>query len=109
DPRLNTTTYEGVPIIAPSGEFDFSTIGPLRTALDHSLAHDNRVILDLAGLTFADSSVLGLLAGSAKRAKDAGGWLRLAAPQRAVRRVLRVTSLDSVIPIFDSIELAATI
>lgn len=105
--RLTTSSHAGITVLGPEGEFDFSTLSVLRTALNDSLASDGRVILDLSGLTFADSSVLGLFAGSAQQARSTGGWLRLVSPQRPIERMLRITSLDTVLPVFASVELAA--
>lgn len=106
--RPNTGSRSDIAVLAPVGELDFSTLGPLRGELTDALEAGNRIIIDLTGLAFADSSVLGLLAGSAVRARDAGGWVRLVAPQRSIARMLEVTALDSVLSSFESVDAAAT-
>ena len=47
--------------VAVEGELDISTVGPLRGLIDHLQAQEMPVVLDLAGLTFIDSSGVELL------------------------------------------------
>lgn len=57
------------------------------------------LVLDLAGVTFVDSTGLGLLIGVARRMRDGGGELRLRGCRRSVRRVLTLSGLDHVLAI----------
>ena len=53
-------------------------------------AREPRIIVDLAGLEFIDASGIAALSRGRGHARDAGGDLLLAAPQRLVRRVLAI-------------------
>jgi len=59
-----------------------------------------RVVVDLAGVDFIDSSGLGALIGALKATRVAGGDLRIAAAGEQVRQVLRLTNLDRVLQVY---------
>ena len=65
------------------------------------------IIFDLAGEKRLDSNDLAQLIGAAKYSKDAGGEVVFANPNARVREVLRITHLDDVMAIYDSIGAAA--
>jgi anti-anti-sigma factor len=53
-------------------------------------AREPRIIVDLAGLEFIDASGIAALVHGRRHARDAGGDVLLAAPQRLVRQVLTI-------------------
>lgn len=63
-----------------------------------------RVVLDLGGTEFMDSSGLGALIGCLKLARQAGGDLRIANVQPQLRMVLELTSMDRVLTPYDTVE-----
>jgi anti-anti-sigma factor len=67
---------------------DFET--SLRTALDQS---PNSITIDLAGLTFIDSSGLRVLVSLSKEAQSRGATLGLRNVPRHAQRVLDITGL----------------
>ena len=67
------------------------------------------IIVDLAGLEFIDSSGVAALARGRKLARHAGGDLLLAAPQHQVLRVLTLTRLIDVFPVYASVDEAAVL
>jgi anti-sigma B factor antagonist len=67
-------------------------------------ARTPRIIADLAGLEFIDSSGVAALARGRKLARQHGGDLLLAAPGREVLRVLALTRLIDVFPVHASVE-----
>jgi anti-sigma B factor antagonist len=64
----------------------------------------SRVVVDLTDTTFIDSSGLGALIGVLKKARSAGGDLRIAAPSEQVRTVLSLTNLDRVLRPHDGLD-----
>ncbi|MGI5211942.1 STAS domain-containing protein [Plantactinospora sp. CA-290183] len=89
------------------GELDMATSPQLRDGLQRLVdAGDRRVVVDLAGVGFMDSSALGALVMMFKTFGQVGGRLCLAAVQPAVRSVLTVTSVDRVIHVYDSVPAA---
>jgi anti-anti-sigma factor len=84
-------------IVKPSGELDAATVETLRAALD-SVRGTRRLLLDLRGLSFIDSSGLHLLVALPKRAQDDGFRLTLLAPPAPVDRAIRLCGLDEALP-----------
>ena len=66
----------------------------------------DRVVMDLSGVEFIDSSGLGALAASAKAL--GGGTLHLAGAQPLVLKVLRLTHMDRVFGLHDDVGAALT-
>ena len=52
------------------------------------------VVLDLAGVSFLDSTVLGTIVGLQRRVREADGELRVILPESDARRVFALTGLD---------------
>jgi len=61
----------------------------------------SRVIVDMAGVDFCDSTGMNVLLAALRRARERGGDLVLAGPRPAVRKILQVTGLESVFTVLD--------
>jgi anti-anti-sigma factor len=81
-------------VIEVTGELDLSNVSDLEARLTEQLGVDPHVALDLAGVSFMDSSALGALVGALKRAREHEGDLILVGPVGSPRRVLEITGLD---------------
>ena len=77
-------------------------------ALSAAVAPGSRVIVDLEALAFMDCSGLSALMSAWKQARQAGGDLLLAAPQQLVLRLLSLTDLTELLPVFASVDQAAS-
>ena len=66
------------------------------------------LVLDLSGVMSLDSSGVGVLVGTLKRARRAGGDLRLAGENHKVSTILRTMSLDNMLPQDRTVEDAIT-
>ena len=66
----------------------------------------DRVVVDLADVSFMDSSGLGVLIGALRRLRELGGHLALVCGEGPVRRVLAITGLDRLFPVHGSVERA---
>lgn len=82
-------------VIHLSGELDLSTSKALEEALSAELPGDGDLVLDLAGLTFLDSTGLKLILETAARI-DGLGRLVLQDVRPEVLRVLRIAGVDRV-------------
>ncbi|MFI9599453.1 STAS domain-containing protein [Streptomyces sp. NPDC052043] len=65
-----------------------------------------RLIVDLTGATFMDSTGLGLLVGIHKRIRARAGVLRLVIVNPDIRQIFTITSLDQILPIYGSAQAA---
>lgn len=70
------------------GEIDMATCERLRDAIEPHLGPIQRVVLDLAGVHFMDSTCLRLLLKARTTLTDDGGSLILRNPSNAARRTL---------------------
>ena len=77
-------------VVALRGELDVLYAPAAATALRDLAARRSRIIVDLAGLEFIDASGIAALERGRRHARNAGGDLLLAAPRRAVWRVLTI-------------------
>jgi anti-anti-sigma factor len=99
---------DGTVVLSAVGDFDLACVDTLRTAFGGALADSPKIVLDLSETTFADSTALGVMVAAAKQAAHQGGWVRLVAPLPNVRKLLRVTAIDTVLGLYDSTEDAVT-
>ena len=82
-------------VLTLAGELDLYSAPELERALAESLdAGARTIVLDMLGVTFLDSTGLGVVTGAAKRARSAGGELVLVIDRQDVLRVFRITGLD---------------
>ena len=79
------------------GEVDAYTAPQLRDALGAVIdAGAVRVVVDVGGVEFMDSTGLAVLVSALKRLQASGGDLRLANPRRIVARLFAITGIDRV-------------
>ena len=84
---------------------DFLTSSAAREQFAQTVADGHRkIVVDLSGVTFVDSSGLGALVAGLKSARQASGDLRIAAPPEQTVAVLKLTSLDRVFRIYPTVE-----
>ena len=71
----------------------------LRNTVRDLLEHNSRILLNLAGVDFIDSSGLGELVRTHASIRSRGGQLKLVNPSSTVHELLRITKLDRVLDI----------
>lgn len=86
------------------GEVDLSS-APLLRARIEELLHlgSRRLVVDLQGVGFMDSSGLSVLVASMKRMAEAGGELAVACSNESILKVFTVTGLDRLFAIRGSV------
>lgn len=94
---LALSTSEGAAVVRLLGEVDLAMVTTLRSTL-HELVVDGHValVVELDGVTFMDSSGLGVLVSAQREVRVFRGSLVLAQPSPPVQRLLALTSLDRV-------------
>jgi anti-anti-sigma factor len=84
------------------GELDLVGGPELTARLEELEARDGSPVrLDLSGLTFMDSTGLGILYLASKRSRDGGARLEIVPPMGEPWRALEVTGLHRVLPFVD--------
>jgi anti-sigma B factor antagonist len=96
-------------VVDVEGEVDVFTAPKLREAIIGLLTDGKeRIIVNLEGVAFMDSTGLGVLVGGLKRVKERNGELAIAGAQGTVLRVLNVTGLNAVFPLHESVTSATS-
>ncbi|EYT61719.1 anti-sigma factor antagonist [Dietzia sp. UCD-THP] len=94
-------------VVAPTGRLNMVAAPGLRDQLLELVdGGSRRVVVDLSATEFIDSSGLGALISGLKAARQAGGDLRIAAPNEQVKSVLKLTRLDRVLTAHESADSA---
>jgi anti-sigma B factor antagonist len=100
---------DGVALVALVGELDLSVVGLLDAAVQEVVAAGlHLVVVDLSGLTFCDSSGLGVLLRASRAVRSAGGTLLVAGAHDAVQRLLQLTSMERALTIVPDVSAALT-
>jgi anti-anti-sigma factor len=87
-------------LVTLAGELDASTASLLYDQLsDLEIEDVQHVVLDLAQVSFMDSTGLSVVVTEHKRLLHAGGGLTIFAPPSSVRRLFEITGLDTVLDI----------
>jgi anti-sigma B factor antagonist len=105
---LSTRSCDGYAVVALRGELDLADAAVVAAELTVVAAREPGIIVvDLGGLKFIDSSGVAALARGRRQARQAGGELILAAPQRNVMRVLAIIRLAEAFSVYATVEEAA--
>ena len=64
-------------------------------------------IFDVAGVTYIDSSGLGIIALCSANVREGGGELRVAGAKGLAERLFHITKLDTLIPFYPDVESAS--
>jgi anti-sigma B factor antagonist len=97
--NVSSTSQEDHVIVIATGEIDLYTAPRLHSelaAVIDNTAPASRIVVDMSGVEFCDSTGMNVLLSCLRQARERGGELELAAPRTAVRKILQVTGLDGV-------------
>ncbi|WP_062650717.1 STAS domain-containing protein [Streptomyces maremycinicus] len=101
-------TVDGVRVVTVQGEIDHDVKDVFSDALlsgDRG-APGSRIVVDLSGVTFMDSSGINVFVTAHQAVSAADGWLRIAAAQEPVLHVLRLVGIDALITCHPTLEQA---
>ena len=82
-------------ILCVDGEIDLAARDAFTAAMENAWCNGVRLVLDLGGVTFMDSSGIACLAGASKR----HGSIEALNVSPSVRELIQITGLDSVVHI----------
>lgn len=105
--ELTSTRHGDRTVVAVKGELDIVSRSAFTTHLDAAIKeHGSKIILDLSGLDFIDTSALSTVVAYWKRLSAAGGMLALAGAHYSTARVLWITGLAQRLPMYDDVDAA---
>jgi anti-sigma B factor antagonist len=95
---------DGTFVVTVSGELDLYTVPQLEEELERAKAPGAaRVVVDLAGVSFMDSTALGALVRAHREVRLAAGELALVSDDPRVARLFAITGLERVIRVHPSL------
>ncbi|MFB6638930.1 STAS domain-containing protein [Streptomyces chartreusis] len=107
DLSLHTHATATGTVIELAGDLDYHTAPEVRAALPGlDLRPGQQLVLDLAGITFCDSSGITVLIAARNHALAADSAIALAAVPDHVGRIFRMVGLDQVFPIHSTTQAA---
>jgi anti-sigma B factor antagonist len=94
----------GFTVIEVGGEIDVYTAPKLRERLVSLVESGSyELIVDMENVEFLDSTGLGVLVGGLKRVRAREGWIDLVCTQSRILRIFRITGLNRVFSIYDTV------
>jgi anti-sigma B factor antagonist len=91
-------------VVTVRGNLDVDSATVLTTTLDQVLEQPQpRIVVDLSGVEFCDSTGLSAFVLGHHRAGGAGGWVRLAAPSAWLTQLLDTVGLSTRIGVYPSV------
>jgi anti-anti-sigma factor len=91
---IDVTRPGEVTVVAPVGDLDLAAADQVKRTLMGLIEKGQaRLVMDLGRVAYIDSSGLGVLVAAMKRARSAGGDVRLCALQDDVRTIFEMTRL----------------
>ena len=97
--KLTYTSEDGILTLKLTGEIDHHSAVGLREEADRLiyLEHPKKLLLDLSGIDFMDSSGLGFIMGRYALVSKLEGTLALLNPNARVSRILSLSALERII------------
>lgn len=95
-------------VITVRGDLDIVTSPQLDERLTEVQRTHNRIIVDLSGVDFLDTSALAVIVGHWKKLEAAGGTLALAGARYRYTKTLWITGLADRLTLYDSVEHGVT-
>ena len=102
-----STKFEGNSLIVSiCGEIDHHSAKDIRARVDAVImsSQPKTIALDLSGISFMDSSGLGLIMGRYALASELGAEIFVLKPTDAVARIILLAGLDKIVPIKRSLD-----
>jgi anti-sigma B factor antagonist len=101
--KLTTRTVDGILVVNCDGRIVFGEeSAELRDTVKKLLGQSNRIVLNLAGVTYIDSGGLGTLVALYTTAHNVGGAVKLSNLTQRVGDLLQVTKLLTVFEVYDT-------
>ncbi|CAB1251552.1 anti-sigma F factor antagonist [Clostridium sp. MT-14] len=93
-------------IVSIKGELDHHSAEEVRIKIDDRLDRDglNKLIMDFSGVSFMDSSGIGVVIGRYKKLNLKNGSMCIAGATDLVKRVFELSGLFKIIKLYDNVE-----
>jgi anti-sigma B factor antagonist len=103
--RLHVEHDSGTALVRAEGELDAFAAPEIERAFA-DLAGAKGIVVDLAAVSFLDSTALGLVVRGVREAEKRGVAAQVVLPAGTARRIFEITTLDRVLPVASSVAAA---
>lgn len=103
--RIETSlrNRDGVPILDVTGEIDIYTTPQFKEAVSAAIDENKpAIVINMANVTYMDSSGFGTLLSATKRLRPVDGALYLANCNDSIQRMLQITRLNTIFGVYPS-------
>ena len=101
--RIETSLrhHDDIPILDVVGEIDIYTTPQFKEAVSAAIGENKpAIIINMAQVTYMDSSGFGTLLSATKRLKPVDGALYLTGCNEAIQRMLQITRLNTIFGVY---------
>ena len=104
--KLEFSVGKNALIMKISGEIDHRYAIQIRNEADKKIVTypDKKFVIDLSDVTFMDSSAIGAIIGRYKLVKSFGGTIAITGVNSTVGKILEMSGIRKIIPIYASLE-----
>ncbi len=104
---ISEVTSEEYAVVSVVGELDVATAPELRGRLEEVIDGGAPVVIaDLLGVSFLDSTALGVLIGALKRSQAAGREFRIVVAEPRILKIFEITGLTGLFSLFPTVSRA---
>ena len=102
DLDLIVNRVHSIQVLKLTGDVDEFTCAKLRDTIRGLMdAGEFRLVIGVSGVNYIDSSGLGTLVGGLRRVAEHNGGLAISGANPQIERVLSITGLDKILPVFE--------
>ena len=99
--KVDIINENGFAVAKLCGEIDHHNAKEIRSQLDKYIitVQPSALAMDFGGITFMDSSGIGLIMGRSRLMNECGGSLEVRNPKPYIRRVLKISGIERIVKI----------
>lgn len=103
---LEFENIEDILIVHLKGELDHHSAEEVRNLIDDRLERNSiiKLVMDFSGVTFMDSSGIGVVIGRYKKLLLKKGTLSVTSINETIRRVFEISGMFKIIKVYDYVE-----
>ncbi len=102
--RFSVEPHDASVVVAVHGELDVVSSQRFDDCLSEAAADSDRVVLDMSGVDFMDTTALAVIVGHWRRQVAAGGAFLLAGARYRYTKALWITGLADRLPMYDTVD-----
>jgi anti-sigma B factor antagonist len=104
EPRFSTEAHGDSVVVSVQGELDVTSSQRFDDCLSDAAGDSDRVILDMSGVDFMDTTALAVIVGHWRRQVADGGAFLLAGARYRYTKALWITGLADRLPMYDTVD-----